>query len=172
VPGDSWKTHCDITPGSADTTATAFHVLQLGDDRVAIAVVINTPSPSGGNIQGIFYAEPFDHKSMDLDPKSIAFLKIDKNFDTLPISTVNLALGKSASASSCFIVTRVAAINADFVMDFVVTPGSDEGNWTVIWIPENATKVLKTLGIALSGPYNDCAAMLSVCKLEGELSFK
>jgi hypothetical protein len=83
--------------------------------------------------------------------KGIAFLKIDKTFDTLPISTVNLALGKSASASSCFIVIRVAAINADFVMDFVVTPGSDEGNWTVIWIPENATKVLKTLGIALSG---------------------
>jgi hypothetical protein len=91
--------------------------------------------------------------------KGIGFRKIDNNNGPVTISTV--ILGSDESMLSCFILVRVSENKMDAITDFIVTPGSsDEGNWRNAYTPSNATKVLKTLSVTLSGPYNGYTASL------------
>jgi hypothetical protein len=61
--------------------------------------------------------------------------------------------------SSCFILVG-SETDTGGAKDYIVTPGSDEGNWRTVLVPEDSTKILKVLAVTLSEPYNCCAATL------------
>lgn len=157
--------------GDSETNVSNFHIVQHSNSHVAVVAAAQTTEGSD-----LYYAKPFDVSSGSFDPSSestntlggprspgtlaISFTKVHNNIGPINIATLSVAAA-DVTMSKCFITVGTAETETKLATDYVVNPGSDkEGDWRILSLHEDASKVVKTLAVSLRKPFYGCIATL------------